>query len=942
MLRRLPTLLAAAALLVVSTAQSAEPDAEAIAFFESKIRPVLVAHCYECHAAEAQPLHAGLTVDTRAGLLAGGDSGPAIVPGKPEESLLLAALKYEDYEMPPKGKLPQAVIDDFTQWIAMGAPDPRDGEKVARPSGVSLEEGRQFWAFQPIHKPELPSIQDAAWPRNEIDHFILAQLEAHELTPAAAADRETLLRRAYIDLIGLPPTPAEMDAFLADKSDEAFARVIDRLLASPQFGERWGRHWLDVARFAESSGGGRAILYKNAWRYRDYVIQAFNEDKPFDQFVREQIAGDLLPYETPEQQAEQLTATGFLTLGPTNFELQDKELLQLDVIDEQLDTIGRAFLGVTIGCARCHDHKFDPIPARDYYALAGIFRNTKSFLPGNVARFIERPLPVDEETGLALEQYDAQRKELDQQLKAVTSEQRRLKQALDKVRQPLPGLVLDNHQGKLQGEWQASTFTPRFLGEDYFHDMNTGKGEKAIAFVPQLSMSGRYEIRLAYTSAVNRDPRVPVTIRSVDGEQTVYVDQTQPPPLEGHFISLGTFHLEAGDACVTISNAGTKRHVVVDGVQLVSLDHQEPPNPVDTEKIKQLEQELAAVDTEQKRLAAEQKKLTAQAPPRPLAISLEEEPTARDWHLHIRGGVRNLGEVVPRGFLSVVSLSEALEFSDDESGRRQLAQWITHPEHPLTARVISNRVWQHLFGQGLVRTPDNFGAMGERPSHPELLDWLAVRLIEQRWSLKSLIREIMLSRTYQMSSQRDGRAKQLDPENRWLAAQSRRRLDAEAIRDTLLYVSGQLDPTTGGLTMGATLTSEFNYTFDTNVRSVYVPVFRNAQLDVLEVFDAANSNLVVGKRTVSTLPTQALTLMNSPFVIEQAQHAARQLLVEGLSSDETRLAHACRQTLGRHATAEERVLFENYLKQQPQADREAAWAAIYQALFACLDFRYLD
>ena len=384
-----------AAWLVAATSAEAGPPPEGVAFFERKIRPVLVKECYGCHSSGAKAVKGGLRLDSRAGVLAGGDSGPAVVPGKPDESPMLDALRYDGIEMPPKGKLPGAIVADFERWVRMGAPDPREATPAARPgpSGIDLAAGRRFWAYQRPRRHDAPEVADPGWPIEPLDRFILAGLEARGLRPTRDADRTTLIRRLSYDLNGLPPTPAEIDAFVNDPAPDAYERLVDRLLASPHFGERWGRHWLDVVRFAESLTL-RGLVLANAWRYRDYVVAAFNADRPFDRFLIDQIAGDLQPGPSGTDRREPLIATAFLTLGNTNLEEQDKAQLEMDVVDEQLDTIGKAFLAQTIGCARCHDHKFDPIPTRDYYAMAGILRNTKTLEHANVSRWLETPLPV--------------------------------------------------------------------------------------------------------------------------------------------------------------------------------------------------------------------------------------------------------------------------------------------------------------------------------------------------------------------------------------------------------------------------------------------------------------------------------------------------------------------------------------------------------------------
>jgi hypothetical protein len=756
--------------LVLSSAAAAQ-DA-GVEFFEKRVRPVLVEHCYRCHSHEAKKHRGNLYVDTRAGLLDGGETGPSIVPGKPAESLLIKAVRHAagELKMPPDRKLPAEVIADLEKWVAMGAPDPRTGAPAkAASKGVDIEEGRKFWAFQPPKRPAVPAVKDTAWPDGAIDRFVLAALEVKGIRPIADADRPTLIRRASYALIGLPPTPAEIDAFDNDPSPDAFATVVDRLLASPHFGERWGRHWLDIARFSESSGGGRSLLFKEAWRYRDYVIDSFNRDKPYDRFVLEQIAGDLLPYLAPEQRRDYLIATGFLTLGPTNYERQDKPTLEMDVIDEQLDTIGKSMLGLTVGCARCHDHKFDPIPQKDYYALAGILKSTRTLIHDNVSRWVEKALPMPAELELA---------------------------------------------------------------------------------------------------AHKRDEAV----------------------------------------------AALKKQV-----------------------------ELAKATAEGKLLEARLKELQAAAPYRPMAMTVQDADQVGDFYVCVRGVVRNKGETVKRGFLQVATVGPPPVIPPGESGRRQLAEWIASKDNPLTARVMVNRVWHHLFGAGLVRTVDNFGSTGERPSHPELLDYLAVRFVEQGWSVKKLIREIMLSHAYRLASAAEPAVATanatVDPENRLVWRMNRRRLEAEAIRDTILLVAGTLDLRGGGPGVKSGTKAERDYVFDDVRRSVYTPVFRNRLLELFEAFDFPDPNTVLGKRNVSTVSTQALFLMNSPFVMEQSRAAAgRALVCPG--DDANRLEMAYRTALGRPPMPRERELSLAYLGAASGA--QAGWERLYQVLFACVDFRYVN
>ncbi len=931
----------AAVLLILLTATPGSRGADSgMDFFEKRIRPLLVEHCYACHSAEAKKLRGGLFVDTRDGLRKGGDTGPAVVPNKPKESLLLKAVAYTDeLRMPPKGKLPAEAIADLEKWIAMGAPDPRvTARAAAKPAGtINIEEGRKFWAYQPV--------KNGARPLFEIDRFLLAKREAKGIQPVGEADRVTLIRRAYFDLIGLPPTPAEVDAFLraADaKPQAAYEELVDRLLASPPFGERWGRHWLDVARFAESSGGGRSLLFPDAWRYRDYVIGAFNADKPFDRFIVEQLAGDLLPAATPEQRHEQIVATAFLVLGPTNYERQDKDILEMDVIDEQLDTLGRAFLGQTIGCARCHDHKFDPIPTKDYYALAGILKSTQTLIHDNVSKWVELPLPVTGEQEVALKRHEAAVSALREQVRLAKAEEKKTGKVVA-AEEPkgalavseLAGIVLDDTHAKRVGAWKASKYGA-YIGEGALYDDRGEPGEKTLTFVPEFPQPGKYEVRLAYVPHANRAPKVPVTILHLDGETTVHVNMQEKPAVEGRFVSLGTFRFDRnGQWFVMVSNEGTKGHVSVDAVQFL------PEETTNGARVPSGQPLSAAHQTDSRALETELKRLLAAAPKRPAAMSVKEAAKIDDCHVCIRGNTHNRGEKVPRGFLQVATVGKAPTIPAGASGRRQLAEWVASADNPLTARVFVNRVWHWLFGAGLVRTVDTFGMTGEPPSHPELLDHLAAQFVRDGWSVKKLIRAIMLSQAYQLSSENQAAAAAIDPENRLLWRMNRRRLDAEALRDAILAVSGTLDRRAGGPTVRPGTASEYGYAFDDARRSVYTPVFRNRLLELFEVFDFADPNLVGGRRVTSTVATQALYLMNSPFVMEQARHAAKAALARP-GDDAARLEHAYRTALGRLPMDRERELALAFMAGRTAAERQAAWEQLYQALFACIDFRYVN
>jgi len=935
-----------AALVVLTPSVQSQ---EGVAFFESKIRPVLVEHCYSCHSVEAKKQKGGLYLDTKHALLDGGDIGPAIVPGQPEKSLLIKALRYTDPEirMPKKYKLSAEVVADFEKWIKMGAPDPRTGKVVVAKKYTSIEEGRKFWAFQPVKMPNVPMVKDVAWPRGDIDRFVLAKLEDKGLKPSRDADRATLLRRLYFGLIGLPPTPAEIDAFVNDKTPNAIVNVVDRLLASPHFGERWGRHWLDVARFAESSGGGRTAIFKDAWRYRDYVITSFNNDKAFTQFITEQLAGDLLNARTPEERYWQLVATAFLLLGPTNFERQDKPLLEMDVIDEQIDTMGKGFLGMTIGCARCHDHKFDPIPTKDYYALAGIFKSTKFIVHSNVSRWMERPLPVqDPAIDVAIKKHEAEVSALKAQIALVKAKNPNAGVVTETVKgtpiavKSLPGIVIDDSEARKVGSWKHSIFSGRYVGEGYLYDDRGMKSEKTLTFQPEFTTSGMYDVRLAYVPNANRADKVAVRVFHREGDDTVHVNQKLMPPIDGRFISLGRYRFTKGSQWfVMVTTDGANGHVVADAVQFLPEElAKDPPmvkapvQPKGSEKMPSLAE-----------LDARLKQLEKSAPVRPMAMAVSEGDKIADMHVCIRGIVHNKGEIVNRGFLQVATRGTMPKIAKNDSGRRELAAWVASPDNPLTARVYVNRVWHHLIGIGLVRTVDNFGSTGETPSHPELLDHLAEKFMRDGWSTKKLIREIVLSRVYQMTSEPNDEGYKADPENRLIWRMNRQRLQAEPMRDTILCISGQLDRTALGNTIKKGTNAERDYVFDDVRRSVYTPIFRNRLLEFFEVFDFPDPNMVLGKRNVSTVPTQALFMMNSPFIMSQARQAAALTLKEAAMKDTDRIDGAYRKSLGRLPTMRERELALTYVSAAMTAEqRVAAWERFYQTLFACVDFRYVN
>lgn len=950
---------------------------EDFSHFEKAVRPLLVDHCYECHSA-AQKVKGGLRLDIREGWQAGGDSGPAIAPGKPDDSLLLKAVSYHDRDlkMPPKKALSAPEVAALRQWVAEGAPDPRTeaGASLAKTKPkVDLQKAKDWWSFQPLRKPAIPAVKSAAWPLNAIDRFVLAKLEAAGLQPSPPADEPTLIRRLSFDLAGLPPSLAELDSHIPAK------RRIDALLQSPRFGERWGAHWLDITRFAESSGGGRTLPFKDAWRFRDYVIESLNADLPIDQFLTEQLAGDLLPHATAAERRRHLTATGFLVLGPTNYEEQDKQALRMDIIDEQLDTMGKSFLGMTLGCARCHDHKFDPISTRDYYAMAGILRSTRVIrdYKDNVAHWIDTPLPMDGDQEAALSAKEAKLTTLKHDLDAAKGDLKKagVDSALKRLKpgsvdpKTLEGIVIDDEDAKQIGTWKHSTFTRSYIGTGYLSDNNMDKGAMTLTFAPKITVGGRYEVRFAYTPLENRANNVPVVVFHADGENSIKIDETEPPPIDGRFISLGTYRFEAnGEGYVLVSNSDTKDFVTADAVQFIRVADDAPISaapaaaaPATRQKAKRgravdKKQEASAKLAEKiKDLTEQIKELELHGPQRPEAMTVREDDTIEDSPIHIRGQIRNLGEVVPRGFLSVTQVP-CPSPPEGQSGRLELARWITHRDNPLTARVLVNRIWLWMFGEGLVRSADNFGTTGETPSHPELLDYLAVEFIESGWDLKHMIRLIAGSRTYQQSSDaRSGSGAVTDPENRLLWRQNRRRLDAEGFRDTMLVISHELTEKLGGpniidarsvdVNTSNAQAIEYNYVFADTRRSVYTPAFRNKRHELFEAFDFADVNGPTGRRNTSTVAPQALFMLNHPFVMDRAKKAA-EALVSAHADDSELVTTAYREILGRPPGGREATLGESFIRvsdgdEDKPAKRLENVALFVHALFASVEFRYL-
>ncbi len=786
MMRRCSSFLLAAACVFgaanFACAQEKAASPEQVRFFETSIRPLLADHCLKCHGAQKQK--ADLRLDSRAAILKGGESGPAALPGRPDQSLLIHAIRHEGIapKMPDGKKLPDRAVADLARWVQMGLPFPESLEAKA--------DANRLWAFQNIRKPDVPAVKDTTWATSPLDRFILAKLEAKELKPAPAADRRTLIRRATFDLTGLPPTPDEIDTFLNDRSTDAFAKVVDRLLASPHYGERWGRHWLDVARYADSNGLDENVAFGNAWRYRDYVVRAFNDDLPFDQFVVEQLAGDLLESKDAPLRHRRLIATGFLSLGPKVIAEVDEKKMEMDIVDEQIDTVGRAFLGLTLGCARCHDHKFDPIPMADYYGLAGIFRSTKTMDHfKKVARWHEHPLASPDDP-----------------------------------------VVKAAHAGEL-------------------------------------------------------------------AKMKAEIDTLTSKPL-----------------------AETK------------------------DTLKKLRDELA--------------KLEKAGPTLPTAMGVADTAIV-DAVIHPRGNHLKIGKTIPRHLPAVLAKEHAPSFSAKSSGRLELARWLVQPDHPLTSRVMVNRVWRWHFGDGIVRSTDNFGALGEAPSDPALLDWLATRFVEQGWSVKAMHRLIMLSSTYQMSAAADLKTREADPENRLHGRASVRRLEAEAVRDALLAVAGVLDRSQGGSMLHVKNrdyffdhTSKDTTNYDSRRRSLYLPVVRNNVYDVFQLFDYPDPAVPSSDRATTTVAPQALFLMNSDWAMKVCDALAESLLKEAGVDDAARVRKLYRKAYGREATDAEaaRALalagdIERVMaKREPNVERRRvlAWSSMCQVILSANEFVYVQ
>ena len=888
-------------------------DAAQNEYFEKKVRPVLVARCMPCHSAKMKT--AGLDLEKGVGVAA---------------DRVLNVVGYEErVKMPPSGKLKSEELAAISEWVKGGGVWPGLAETASASGsgtrqhgkGISAEE-RKFWAFQPVQDREVPQVQNAQWATSPIDRFILAKLEAKGLKPAAPASKAVLLRRATFDLTGLPPTEKELDAFVADSSPNAFEKVVDRLLASPRYGEQWGRHWLDVARYADSTGNDEDHRYPYAWRYRDYVINAFNSDMPYDQFVREQVAGDLMP--SPDGAAVNtrgVVATGFLALGPKALAQPDKRKMIVDIWDEQIDVTSRAFLGLTVACARCHDHKFDPIQTRDYYSMMGMFASTTNFQDqkSGVAKLLYVPL-VDKKI---YDQYKAGQARVDrmhveremlEEDQHLESNKKQSKQVAEymlaawKVRKekakPAAGLdaaVLDKWVKMLDPEGAPPHFDQWMQAKA--EDLPTVAAAYQKQYIDKLDV---------WTKQVDkwRERAKKVLAGTGKPPDKPSLDAEKAPFFHAVYFEDGPFAV----------------------------------SPKDYEKV--YGAEFAGKIEGMKKEETELKKTL---PPEPdMACAVQDGPVV-EQKVFVRGDYASEGELAPKVFPQVLQRPDDPVVAQG-SGRLELAQWLSGAKNPMTARVMVNRLWLGHFGEGIVRSPDNWGKMGERPTHPELLDWLASRFVESGWSVKKMQKLMMMSAAYQMSS---ASASEADPENRLLSHFNRRRLSVEEIRDAMLAIDGSIDYEMGGTMQKGFGTDGENSNGRLSLnpekvkrRMVYLPLRRSNLASLLNLFDFGDAVTPSGRRVLTNVAPQALFAMNSGFVQERSEAIAKQVMAAYPSDVQGRLTEAYRLILDRAPAPDETDALLTYVARFrakfPERSEAVAWQSLSHILFASSEFFYLD
>ncbi len=904
-------------MLSATSALSDTPDPAGIEFFEKNIRPTLVTACYQCHSREAEKIKGGLVLDNRESFLKGGDSGPAIVPGDPDKSLLIKAIRYtdENLQMPPKGKkLSAEQISHLEAWVKMGAPDPRVSGTSAHPDPKSIaERARSHWAFLPLVQPAIPRVSNPRQVQNPIDAFVLAKLESHHLSFSPQADKRSLIRRATYGLIGLPPTASEVAAFVADKSPMAFERVIERLLASSHYGERWGRHWLDVARYADTKGYvfEEERRYPYAYTYRDYVINAFNQDLPYDRFIQQQIAADLLPLGDDKRA---LAALGYLTLGRrfvNNIH---------DIIDDRIDVVTRGMMGLTVSCARCHDHKYDPVPTRDYYSLYGVFASSTEPDEAPLLGSLENSKSKAYEDYLAEHRRRVEEKAVFRQTKEAEMAAHLREQAGEYLLVAAEAQNLTN-SSEVEGLALKRKLDPGMVRR-WMKSLEAWSKTNHPVFQPWFAFAALPETNFAakaleVIAAITNRTEKPLNVLVAQEFAT-----NPPASLKEVADRYGTLFME------------------VDKRWQESLTNQPSPALSDPAQ-EQLRQVLYAADapanlpvaefdrlydvpTSQK-LRALQRKIQELdgthpgAPPR--AMALVDRPKPHNTRVFLRGSSDQPGPEAPRQFLEVLSGPQRRPF-EKGSGRLELAEAIADPRNPLTARVLVNRVWLQHFGAGLVHTPSDFGLRSEPPTHPQLLDYLAARFVQEGWSIKKLQRLIMLSNVYQQSSEDNPAGSRLDPQNELLWRMNRQRLDFEALRDTLLAVAGTLDTTAGGHPVDIT-TEPFALR-----RTVYGFIDRQNLPSLFRTFDFASPDSTSPQRFFTTVPQQALFLMNNSFVVQQAKQLVSTDEFLHLRSEKERVRYLYQAVFQRDPTFEELQLASQFQHSQlslPLATEKPAW-----------------
>ncbi|MGI8988568.1 MAG: PSD1 and planctomycete cytochrome C domain-containing protein [Bryobacteraceae bacterium] len=901
--------LLACLLTAPSLAQTADNE-----FFEKQVRPIFVSKCIACHGAKMQM--AGLNFSSSEGFA---HSSDAVVKGDPAQSRLYRAVGYDDtIKMPPTGKLPAADIATLKKWIEMGAPWPKDAAASAAPatSGKKITaQDRQFWAFQPVRDYAPPPVKNASWVKTPIDRFILAKLEEKQIRPASPASKLTLLRRVFYDLIGLPPTPKEIESFLADKSPDAYAKVVDRLLASPRYGEQWGRHWLDVARYADSTGMDEDHIYPDAWRYRDYVVKAFNDDLPYNRFVMEQMAGDLLPANNESERRRGIIATGFLALGPKPLAQQDRVQMIYDVVDEQIDTTSKAFMGLTVACARCHDHKFDPILTRDYYAMAGMFASTQDFRnlgrPGSVSYIYYAPLDP-----AAYAEYQAHRwrmygKQLEME-EALGEDQARDNALL---RPKIADLLTAAWAVHAKGVKPETMQVERFVHWLETSDEKAPKGylknwfEATDANIAQVAREYQESYAKAAAKWDERMEKWRARFATEVAQDRDIPERPKPNAEDFPFFAAAAFN---------------------DGPMVLP----------DSARVAELRNEW--------------KELQQSLPPEPAMASAVREGAPVEQHVFLHGDHHNQGEPVAKIF-PIVLAGDSQKPVDKGSGRLEFAKWLAGPDHPLTARVMANRIWQWHFGEALVRTPNNWGKTGEAPVQAELLDYLARRFVESGWSVKAMHRMILLSSTYRMSAESTKEAREADPSNRLCSRFNRVRMSVEQIRDTILALDGNLDTTMGGSLLPSD-PPEKGKRRKTDVeeltrRTLYIPVRRGSVPTLLSTFDYGDATTPSDGRARTNVAPQALFIMNSGFVAARSRGFAKRLLDDAGLTDAQRVERAYMMALTRRPAADEMDSALSYVasierrvtERVTEKDaRLAAWQSLCHVLISTNEFLYLN